>query len=182
MALLRVPRTNSLLDPPRVHSVPGGPLPFPAPGYSPSFTRPKWIAVRQRFRQFHMNHQLTWPQQLDAATKCRSVTKCLNRHYHDSASEPANSFPIGSWGKDTASRPPRDVDVSFLLPRAEYRRFQQYQGNRQSALLQDVKNILRRTFPNAGMRGDRQVVIVRFDSCNVEVVPAFDLGSCQDWI
>ena len=29
------------------------------------------------------------------------------------------------------------------------------------------------------MRGDGQVVVVRFDSCNVEVVPAFDLGSCQ---
>ena len=133
MALLRIPPTNSVIDLPWLRSIPAGPLPFPRLGYSPAFTPPEWIAVRQRFTQFHSNLQLTWPQQLDAATKRRSVTKCLNRHYYDSASETANSFLIGSWCKDTATRPPRDVDLYFLLPSAEYRRFQQYQWNRQSA-------------------------------------------------
>jgi hypothetical protein len=64
-----------------------------------------------------------------------------------------------------------------------YARFAQYIGNRQSALLQEVKNILAVTYPSTEMRGDGQVVIVRFSSYNVEVVPAFRLQQPgQYWI
>lgn len=77
MTLLRIPSTNPVFDLPWMHSVQPGPLPYPALGHSPLLTRPKWIAVRQRFTQFHSNLELTWPQQLDAATKRRSVTLWL---------------------------------------------------------------------------------------------------------
>jgi len=40
------------------------------------------------------------------------------------------------------SRPPRDVDALFLLPDDVYFRFQQRSGNRQSQLLQEVKDAL----------------------------------------
>ena len=79
-----------------------------------------WIAVRQRFTQFHSDLMLTPTQRLDGLTKGTGVVKFLNRHYYDSVSELDNSFKIGSWGKDTAVRPPRDVDLYFLLPPAVY--------------------------------------------------------------
>jgi hypothetical protein len=45
-------------------------------------------------------------------------------------------------------------------------------GNRPAtALLQEVKNRLARTYPNTDMSGDGQVVLVNFGSYNVEVVP-----------
>ena len=43
-------------------------------------------------------------------------------------SEAANSLLIGSWGKRTQVRPPRDVDILFLLPSDVYHRFQQREG------------------------------------------------------
>ncbi|KVN88827.1 hypothetical protein WJ68_04625 [Burkholderia ubonensis] len=86
-----------------------------------------------------------------------------------------HSFFVGSWGKDTAIRPPRDVDVYFLLPVDVYYRFQAYAWNRQSALLQEVKANLAQTYWNTEISGDGQVVLVNFGSYKVEVVPAFQL-------
>lgn len=143
---------------------------------------PMWIAVRQRFQQFHRNLLLTPLQRQDGLTKRNGVVNCLNRNYYNSTSETDNSFFIGSWGKDTATRPPRDLDVYFVLPVHVYHRFQPYLSNRQSALLQEVKDALVGTYPNTDMRGDGQVIIVRFDSYNVEVVPAFLLQNGKYWI
>lgn len=89
---------------------------------------------------------------------------------------------IGSWGKNTAIRPPRDVDLYFLLPPMMYHRFEGYLWNRQSALLQEVRNVLGVTYPDTVMRGDGQVVVVRFGSYAVEVVPAFLLQNGRYWI
>ncbi|MGA8148283.1 MAG: hypothetical protein WB870_12020 [Gallionellaceae bacterium] len=134
-----------------------------------------WIAVHQRFEQFHRNLALTPLQQVDGFIKRANVVSCLNRAYYNTNSDTDNSFFIGSWGKDTAIRPPRDVDVYFLLPVTVYNRFQSYTSGRQSALLQEVKNWLAITYPNTDMSGDGQVVVVNFGSYNVEVVPAFAL-------
>ena len=136
-----------------------------------------WIAVRQRFTQLHSNLTLTPMQQLDGHTKSAGVVNCLNRYYYGTPSDVDNSFWIGSWAKATAVRPPRDVDLYFLLPQEVYHRFQGHIWNRQSALLQEVKGVLTATYPNTDMRGDGQVVIVRFGSYNVEVVPAFQLSN-----
>jgi hypothetical protein len=70
----------------------------------------------------------------------------------------------------------------FVLPYSAYERFAKYTGNKQSALLQEVKAVLQVTYPQTDMRGDGQVVMVRFNTFNVEVVPAFLLESGQYWI
>jgi len=142
----------------------------------------QWIAVRQRFTQFHNNLSLTPTQFLDGMTKRNGVANCLNRRYYGSASETDNSFFVGSWGKDTATRPPRDVDLYFVLPVAVHTRFQAHVWNRQSALLQEVKGVLAETYPDTDMSGDGQVVVVRFGSYSVEVVPAFELTNGRYWI
>jgi hypothetical protein len=152
--------------------------PAPAPYAGPM----KWIAVQARFEHFNKDVVLTPVQRRDGLTKRAGVVNCLNREYYGMPSETENSFLIGSWGKNTAMRPPRDVDLYFVLPPAVYHRFQANRGNRQSALLQEVKGALARTYPNTDMRGDGQVVMVGFDSFNVEVVPAFLLTNGRYWI
>jgi hypothetical protein len=142
----------------------------------------RWIAVRPRFEQFHRKLLVTDLQRADGLTKRNGVVGALNRHYYRLASGTDNSLLIGSWGKDTAIRPPRDVDVYFLLPLSVYNRFQGYAWNRQSALLQEVKDVLTNTYPDTDMRGDGQVVLVRFETYSVEVVPAFLLTNDRYWI
>jgi hypothetical protein len=150
------------------------------PAYLPSGH--KWIAVRQRFNQFNQRLSLTSLQSFDGYIKRQGVIKCLNQHYYGTDSGIENSFLIGSWGKETVTRPPRDVDVYFLLPPGVYYRYQNRIGNRQTALLQEVKGVLTSTYPNTEMKGDGQVVMVRFNTYNVEVVPAFLLDSGCFWI
>lgn len=140
-----------------------------------NYTLPRWIAVQQRFEQFHRNLVLTPLQHADGHTKRYGVVSCLNRAYYGTNSGTDNSFFVGSWAKETAIRPPRDVDVYFLLPAEVYNRFQGYAWARQSALLQEVKNRLATTFHNTEMSADGQVVVVNFGSYSVEVVPAFSL-------
>ena len=136
----------------------------------------KWIHVVSRFSRFLSNIQLTAGQQSDGYIKKNGVIGCLNRAYYGSSSGSDNSFFVGSWGKNTAIRPPRDVDVYFTLPAEVYYRFNAYTSNKQSALLQEVKTILQRSFPTTtNIRGDGPVVLVDFGSYSVEVVPAFEL-------
>jgi hypothetical protein len=136
-----------------------------------------WQYVRGRFSRFLLNLAITHAQRDDGETKQAGVRACLNRHYWDSTSETANSMLIGSWGKRTQVRPPRDVDILFLLPPAVYHRLQRRDGNRQSQLLQEVKEVLAGTYSQTRMRGDGQVIVIPFNSTPVEVSPAF---RCDD--
>lgn len=137
-----------------------------------------WAGVTARFRTFHHNLCLTADQINVGQDHHIGVRKTLNRSYYG-VSDSANSFLIGSWGKYTKARPPRDIDLYFVLPYAVYQRFELVAMNKQSALLQEVKRVLQGTYPNTNLRGDGQVVVVGFNRMSVEVVPAFALQNGQ---
>src|SRR3546814_1049234 len=101
-----------------------------------------WIGVRQRFGRFHRALMLTTEEQEDGLRKQHGVRKSLERAYYDRSTEFPPGFIVGSWGKGTAVRPPTDIDVFFELPPAIYHRFEAYTGNKQSALLQEVRDHL----------------------------------------
>ncbi|MGV3570356.1 MAG: SMODS domain-containing nucleotidyltransferase [Ramlibacter sp.] len=136
---------------------------------------PKWSYVTKRFAAFHDNLQLTPAQEADAETKIQGVVSCLNAAYYGHNSATDNAFLIGSWAKGTRVRPPRDLDLYFLLPVDVHTRFEQYAPgvNKQSALLQEVKTKLLATNPTSSIKGDGPVVLAAFTSYSVEVVPAF---------
>lgn len=135
-----------------------------------------WYYVRQRFSQFATNLAPTAQQNSDAQTQQAGVVACLNRHYYGVSSSSANSQLIGSWGKDTRVRPPRDADLLFLLPPQVYHRYAARVGNRQSQLLQEVKLVLAASYPRTDVGADGQVVVVPFDP-PIEVAPGF---VCED--
>lgn len=139
----------------------------------------QWKHVESRFRSFLNNIKITSLQRADGLTKIAGVTKCLNQEYWGANSDFDNSFTIGSWGKGTEVRPPRDIDLYFVLPNDVYYRFEGYSilANRQSALLQEVKAKLLSTFSRSDIKGDGPVVIAAFSTFNIEVVPAFVLDA-----
>lgn len=134
---------------------------------------PRWAYVRPRFQRFLANLDLTTNQFEDGEIKWRGVVACLNRAYWNENSETAHCQPAGSWGKGTRVRPPRDIDFLFQLPATVYYRYQNRAGNRQSQLLQEVREKLLTTYPATRIRGDGQVVVVPFGTYELEVVPAF---------
>lgn len=133
-----------------------------------------WVAVRQRFRQFHADLLLTDDQVRDGTTKQFGVRQSLERAYYNQSTEAPPGLIVGSWGKRTAVRPPTDVDIFFPLPLEVYHRVESYAGNKQSTLLQEVKGHLQQTYPQTDMRGDGQVVTVNFNTIAVEIVPVFN--------
>lgn len=80
---------------------------------------------------------------------------------------------VGSVGRWTACSKASDVDMVYFMPEEQFARFNNYSGNGQSALLQDVKNCIGQTYTNTSLRGDGQVVTVDFIKIKFEVVPAF---------
>lgn len=143
--------------------------------------QPRWAYVTRRFEQFITNLCLTQAQLDDGFTKISGIVKCLNKHYWGASTE--NNYVLaGSWGKHTRVRPPSDIDIIFILPFEVYSRFLLRFGNVQSQLLQEVKEVLGRTYSQTNMRGDGQVVVVPFNSLKIEVVPAFRLTDGKAWI
>jgi hypothetical protein len=137
----------------------------------------RWHYVRGRFSQLLETLKITFVQAQDGETKHGGVRACLNRHYWGTSSATDNSMLIGSWGKQTRRSSSNDIDVLFLLPPTVYHRFEQRSGNRQSQLLQEIKDVLVGTYPQTKMRGDGQVVVVPFNTIPIEVSPGF---RCQD--
>lgn len=103
----------------------------------------------------------------------KEITKKLNKKYYETNSEANHLLLVGSIGRGTAVEGVSDIDVIFELPQEVYKRFNAYESNGQSALLQEVKNVIAERFPKTEIKGDGQVVDVFFDAYTVELVPVF---------
>jgi len=131
-------------------------------------------SVGTRFNTFLSNLELTSTQIDDAKTKYNGVCTCLHDNYFRTSYTGSSKLLVGSYGKNTAIAPPTDIDVLFCMPSSEFTRYDSYNGNGQSQLLQDIKNKLLVKYPSTSMRADGQVVMVNFVSYNLDVVPAFE--------
>ncbi|MCP4559543.1 nucleotidyltransferase (plasmid) [Bosea sp. F3-2] len=109
----------------------------------------------------------------DALGKAERIGRKLQKAYWGTDEGEQKLLIVGSWGKNTQVRPSHDIDIMAILPAEEFHRFDAYSTGKQSALLQDVKNVLAESYPQTDMRGDGQVVVIDFNSITVEVVPVF---------
>jgi hypothetical protein len=139
------------------------------------------MSTSSRFDKFLSNIGLTADNRADAQTKYGGVAKKLHSHYYGTTYDGSTKLLIGSYGKQTGVRPPRDVDLLFLMPFHDYARFTNYKGNGQSALLQEIRSVLQEKYTTTEkIRGDGQVVVVPFKNGHtVEVLPAWRSKSKQ---
>ena len=141
-----------------------------------------WAGVTERFRRFHASLQPTADELDDAAAKQIGVRQSLQRAYWGPTTDGPPGFLVGSWGKRTMVRPSNDIDLFMPLPIAEFSRIDGYAGNKQSALLQEVKTSLAETYWQTDMRGDGQVVVINFNTIRVEGVPVFRWDDNGAWL
>ncbi|MDV7143518.1 hypothetical protein R3X27_12590 [Tropicimonas sp. TH_r6] len=132
----------------------------------------RWLYVERRFAALQKDLALQQDEIDDGVTKLHGVVKSLNRHFFEESTLD-HSFLVGSWRKNTAIRPPSDIDVFFLPSLDVFHQFNTRVGNKQSQLLQHVRDALNVTYPQTRIRGDGQVVVVGFNSIDIEVIPAF---------
>jgi len=137
--------------------------------------------VSTLFQNLVMNTQLTPEQYDDASGKHHRVRAVLNQAYYGITNNTANSFVVGSYGKNTEIKPPSDIDILFCLPPSVYERFSKRSGNIQSQLLQEVKEVLQANWKSTSMKADGQIIFVPFVTYAIEVLPTFLLQSTQYW-
>lgn len=101
------------------------------------------------------------------------ITKRINKDYWNIDSDTYHSLYVGSYGRGTEIYA-SDIDMLVQLPYSVYQKFNSYSGNKQSALLQDVKKTIERTYSTSFLKGDGQIISLPFtDGINFEVLPAF---------
>jgi len=107
----------------------------------------------------------------------KMITKAINQEFWDSNSDTAHSFYVGSYGRGTSINT-SDIDILVEIPKKEYNRYDSQKGNGQSRLLQAVKDALLLTYPRTNIKGDGQVVVIKFsDGMKFEILPAFKMNS-----
>lgn len=127
--------------------------------------------VEQIFQEFINN--LTVENQESIEHQFAKVTKRLNTDFHELDSNSENGLYIGSYGRNTAIKGISDLDMIFELPKTLFSKYDNREGNKQSQLLQDVKESLIKSYSQSKVRGDGQVVVVEFTKDYIEVCPAF---------
>lgn len=114
-------------------------------------------------------------------SRLKEITKKLNLKYYPDDDfkdvEKDHLYIVGSVGRKTAIKNTSDFDILFQLPQEVYNQYNNYSGNGQSALLQEMKNIIKERYSTTDIRGDGQVVVIEFKSNPagvIELVPAFE--------
>jgi predicted nucleotidyltransferase len=128
--------------------------------------------VSEKFKQLTAN--LRTDDDALIASRCKRITRRINQDFWNNNSEISHSRYLGSYGRGTDIRNHSDVDLAVELPWSLYTKYNNYQYNGQSALLQAVRQSIRKTYPSTDIGGDGQVVVVRFgDRIKFEVLPVF---------
>ena len=95
-----------------------------------------------------------------------------------------NNFLIGSYARDTACRPIKDVDLMIVLSWSKYG---DYYGRQVGpyVLLSAIKQPLVAAYQNTIIRVDGQAVSLKFSDCTIDVVPALAMNDINvdtgDW-
>lgn len=104
-----------------------------------------------------------------------NICKRLNKDFWNMDTTSGGRY-IGSFGRNTANGRISDIDILFEMPYSTYTKYDNYITNGQSALLQAVKNSIALTYPLSSLKGDGQIVLIKFaDGMEIEVLPVFKI-------
>lgn len=136
--------------------------------------------MKDEFKKFNEDIKLTSNQREDAKSKYTNVCKTLHKEYYESDFDGKTKLLFGSYKTKTNTRPlseMQDVDVIFKITHETYDKFDEYESNGQAALLQEIKDVLKKTYSTTDkIRAWAKVVLVKMadNTHNVEVLPALE--------
>lgn len=132
------------------------------------------MSIANKFSQFCENLRVPIVTRSSISNRYEVITQRLNCDFWESESKTLHSLYVGSYGRRTAVRGFSDLDILFKLPYEIYKKYNNYQYNGQSALLQSVKQSLKKTYSTTNISGDGQVIVITFyDGITFEIVPCF---------
>ncbi len=130
------------------------------------------MSVEEDFKTFCQN--ICLENKSDMETTASEIAKKLNNHYYGLEKDASSHlYIVGSVGRNTAIKNVSDLDIIFDLPNEVFEKYDDYKTNGQSALLQEIKNVIKERYPRTDISGDGQVVVINFNNYTVELVPGF---------
>jgi len=132
------------------------------------------MSVADNFLTFCSNILISTDKRSSIGNRYGLMIQRLNIDFWDESSKTKNSRYVGSYGRGTAIKGFSDLDMIFILPYGVYKRINDNIGNGQAALLQEVRNSLKKTYNSTHIGADGQVVAINFDDdISFEIVPVF---------
>lgn len=128
------------------------------------------ILLKESFDEFLINLKVDNLEEI--TTSLNGIAKKLNLKYYESSAED-NYLIVGSMGRKTSIKGESDIDVIYELPDDVFKRFDNYESNGQSQLLNEIKEELQEKYPSTEIKGDGQVVVISFKKYKIELVPGF---------
>ena len=129
--------------------------------------------VGTAFERFCSSLKMDESDQKAISTRYHSITRRIKNDYWGSSSDVTHSLYVGSYGRDTEIFS-SDIDMLIQLPYETYAKYNNYSSNGQSALLQEVKHVIEKTYSKTNLKADGQIISIPFvDGIDFEVLPAF---------
>lgn len=132
------------------------------------------MGLSNDFKEFCNDIQITDDESDKWIKRLEEIGKRLNKRYYDSISSRNHMIIVGSIGRETAIHGVSDWDCIFSLPQDVFDKFDSYDSNGQSALLQEIKKEIQARYPQTDVKGNGQVVVVSFNDGVIELVPGFE--------
>ena len=128
------------------------------------------MQVEDNFNEFISNLQIDNLD--DINTSLEGIAKKLNQKYYDNSTTD-NYLIVGSMGRNTSIKGESDIDAIYELPYEVFEKFDDYESNGQSQLLNEIRDTLKEKYPSTDIKGDGQVVVISFTKYKIELVPGF---------
>lgn len=121
------------------------------------------MSLEDDFQKFITNLEPTNISAME--TTVGEIAKKLNSYYYELTSDnTSHMYVVGSVGRTTSIKGVSDLDILFDLPNEVYKQYDNYESNGQSALLQEIKSVLKKRYTNTDISGDGQVVVINFSN------------------
>ncbi len=131
------------------------------------------MSISEKFSIFCKNLRMSDVVLRNVRARTKNITRRINSDIRCLNSDTRYSMFVGSYGRGTAIHT-SDIDLVIELPYLLYTKYNSYSGNGQSALLQEVRNTIHKTYSTTHISGDGQVVKLNFtDGVCFEIVPVF---------
>lgn len=131
------------------------------------------MSISEKFSTFCSALRMSDEVVSSVSYRAKQITKRVNSDFRGLDNDTSYSLFVGSYGRGTDIFV-SDIDMIVQLPYEQYKKYDDYQTNGQSALLQAVRDSIKKTYSTTYVSGDGQVVKLNFtDGICYEIVPAF---------
>jgi len=127
--------------------------------------------IADKFRLFLTNLRIDNQEVINS--RCREIVRIVNLKYWKIKSDTRNLHYLGSYGRETAIKGLSNINMLALLPCQVYQYFAPRPGNVQEALLLELRDTVRKSYPDTLVNEQKYLIVPFPDGMKIEIIPGF---------